>query len=92
MDIEIPYAAMEKATDAVMDVRDASPRRPDDAESWDVTRAALEAAAPLIVAAELERLIADQANYTQSGAFRPIVLVHRCAGLRAQSTESAKEA
>lgn len=54
----IPDEAQEAALQAVIDVRDAAPRVPNDADSFDVTMAALRAAAPLIVAAELDRLAA----------------------------------
>lgn len=44
--------------------------------------AGLDKAAPLIVAAELDRLIRDPANFTPGGEFRVIVLVKRITELR----------
>ena len=54
--IEISDAALDAALAAVMDVRDASPRLLNDADSYDVTMACLRVGAPLVVAAELEHL------------------------------------
>ena len=42
-DVEIPDEAQEAALAAVIDVRDASPRVCDDADSYDVTMACLRA-------------------------------------------------
>ena len=55
-DLTIPDEAQEAALQAVIDVRDASSRVPDDADSFDVTMAALHGAAPLIVAYELRQM------------------------------------
>jgi hypothetical protein len=46
-------------------------------------RLALAAAAPLLIAAELDRLVDDRANYNVAGGFRPTVLVTRGKELRA---------
>lgn len=58
-EIEIPEEAHDRAWIEVASVRDASPRRPDDADTGDVVDAALEAAAPLIVAAWAEQVATD---------------------------------
>lgn len=55
----IPEEAADAAWIAVASVRDASPRRPDDADTGAVVAAALEAAVPLILAAELEQLAGE---------------------------------
>ena len=46
-------------------------------------RAVLATAAPLIIVAEYDNLIGDDAAYTAGGAFRPSVLAHRRAELLA---------
>ncbi len=72
---EIPDEAFAAAMRAIGLLRES--------DSAQVYRLAIAAAAPLLIAAELDRLIEDRSHFTASGDFRPMVLVTRGRELRA---------
>jgi hypothetical protein len=59
--------------------------RPATDEPTDAFVRGLRAAAPLILAAELERLIADRTCYDDAGNFRPMALINRLSELKKES-------
>lgn len=81
-EVIIPDEAKSAGWEALLDAR---------SENRELVQAyarALHAAAPLIVAAELDRLIADPNSYDDAGNFRAVVLVNRLRELRRAGGQS----
>lgn len=74
-EVNIPDEAKSAGWEALRDAQS------ENAELVQAYARALHAAAPLIVATELERIVADPNSYDDAGNFRPAVLVHRRAEL-----------